>query len=220
MRVRRLSTFREIADRLADIKKSKATTAKSATTNYPYYNGYGYSNPANKPVSTPSNVFKNPTLFDDDDDYWTNSKATPLATQIAKSKSASKPSIKDIPITKEGDLFNSEDIEKIVNQLITGSVTVTKLDAQSKEKLINVMETRFDSRFGANDPSLTLFEYWATDFVEFLLWYSGGDKGVDYDECLAAEEIATKTIAELSKLRSNKYIEKYVEIFERYADKF
>ena len=214
--------FREIADRLADIKKSKATTAKTAATNYPYYNGYGFSNPANKPVSAPTNTYKNPTLFDDDD-YWTNPKVNPLATQIANAKSASKEkksSIKDIPAVTEGDIFDKEDIEKVVNQLITGSVTVTKLDAQSKEKLINVMENRFDSRFGANDPSLTLFEYWATDFVEFLLWYSGGDKGVDFDECLAAEELATKTIAELSKLRSNKYIEKYVEIFEKYADKF
>ena len=213
-------SFREIADRLADIKKSKAATAKPANSNYPYYNGYGYSNPANKPVSTPTNTYKNPTLFDDDD-YWTDPKAVPLATRYAKpAASKGKPSIKDIPAATEDEIFTKEDIAKVINQLITGSVTVTTLEKTNRDKLVKAMETRFDNRFGANDPSLTLFEYWATDFVEFLLWYSAGDKGVDFDECLAAEELATKTIDALSKLPSNKYIEKYVEIFSKYADKF
>ena len=210
--------FKEIADRLDDIKKAKAAAPKSATTNYPYYNGYGYN--LNKPTTLPTSSYKNPTLFDDDDDYWTTSKMPPVATKIANASKEKKAPARDIREVTEGDIFDDKDIEGVVNQLITGSVTVTKLDAQSKDKLVKVMESRFDSRFGKNDYLLTLFEYWATDFVEFLLWYSAGDKGVDVDECEAAEELATKTIEALSKLPSNKYIEKYIEIFSKYADKF
>lgn len=213
--------FKEIADRLADIKKAKAATPKPAASNYPYYSSWSGWSDANKPVTTPTNAYKSPTLFDDDD-AWNTPKAAPIATKLdtPTTPKGKRPSIKDIPTVTEGDIFNNTDITKIINQLITGSVTVTTLDAASKEKLIKAMESRFDNRFGSNDPALTLFEYWATDFLEFILWYSSDGKGVDVDECEAASELATKLTNALTELPSNKYIEKYIEILSRYVDRF
>ena len=210
----------EISNRLDEIRKHK-----TPATSYGNYGGYPTS-PTYKPdwsaptgkVNTPTNIYKNPTLFDDVD--W----ETPT---IPKAHSAGNPVTEEPKEKKEKEvkeytpgeeIFTPADIEKVMVQLITGSVTITSVDKDTKKKLVNTMDTRFDNRFGKNDPGLTLFEYWAVDFIEFLLWYSAGDR--DVDECLAAEEMAIKVIAALEKLPTNKYVEKYIELFTRYADKF
>ena len=211
--------FKEIADRLAEIKKAKAATPKTYTQGWVNPNWH---NPTKSPVTTPTNMYerKYPTLFDDED--W----ESPYGQQIVKSSAKPKETVKTGVLKKAeveeeeptGPIFTDVDIDKVMTQLITGSVTVTSVDKDTKQKLIKTMEVRFDNRFNKNDPTLTLFEYWATDFLEFLLWYSTGDK--DVDECLAAEELATKLIEAFEKLPSNKYTEKYIELLTKYASKF
>lgn len=200
-------SIKEIADRLAEIKKSKATTPTTSYANW--------GNP-NKPIATPSNIYKQPTLFDDADwgGYCGQRNTKTNYPNDVKTNTKEE----DNEECPKGDIFATADIEKVITQLITGSVTVTAVDKDTKQKLIKTMEARFDARFGKNDPTLTLFEYWAVDFLEFLLWYSAGDR--DVDECLAAEELATKLVAELEKLSANKYIDKYIELLTKYADKF
>ena len=209
----------EISNRLDEIKKHK-----TPTTSYANYRGYpagstykpDWSAPAGK-VSTPTSIYKNPTLFDDAD--WetpTIPKAHSAGNPVTEGSKKKEKEVKEY--TPGEEIFNPADIEKVMVQLITGSVTITSVDKDTKKKLVNTMDTRFDNRFGKNDPGLVLFEYWATDFIEFLLWYSAGDR--DVDECLAAEEMAIKVIAALEKLPTNKYVEKYIELFTRYADKF
>jgi hypothetical protein len=60
-----------------------------------------------------------------------------------------------------------------------------------------------------------MFKYWATDFMEFLLWYSIDDP--DADECFVTTEIADKVTSELSKLPSSPFIDIYIDLLSHYA---
>ena len=208
-------SIKEIAERLSEIKKAKAAAPKTYS---PGWVNPAWKNPvAGSPVKTTTNIHKPyPSLFEEDDDDWGGhyGRQTVIETP-SKPKSAPKTVKEEVPTDP---IFTDEDIEKALTQLITGSVTVTKVDKDTKQKLIKTMETRFDNRFNKHDPALTLFEYWATDFIEFLLWYSVDE--ADIDECLAAEELATKLVAAFEKLPNNKYIDKYIELLTKYATKF
>lgn len=200
--------FKEIADRLKEIKESKKPTTPAysnwtPSTTTSIYNSPSYSSPS---------YTKYPSLFDDADfGYPTYPKAN-------SSKESIKEVAKSVNFSTDKELVSPSTIEEIVNQLITGSVTVTKLSRESKEKLIKSMDARFNARFGTEDSGQMLFKYWATDFIEFLLWYTLNNP--DIDECDAATEIANKTVAALQKFPKSKYIDIYIDLFIKYADKF
>jgi len=199
--------FNEVANRLKEIKETKVKAKATYSSYIPNYN-------TNKPLwESPkstynNNVAKQPTLFDDSDWDIPNWKLTKEVPKVPTTSNIYKKEDKVSYVTKEL-------IEGIVNQLITGSVTVTKLDADSKKKLVNTITPRFAKRFGEGESGDMLFKYWATDFVEFLLWYSINDP--DIDECEVASEIAEKTVAALELLPKNRYIDEYINLFLDYA---
>jgi len=201
--------IQNIADRLTEIKKSKPAVAPNISP----YGGYNFD--SNKPTKFPTttNIYKPtepkyPTLFDDDDYNFTPSYK-PLAVQKKEKK-------EEIWVPGQS-LVPDEIVEKSVIQLITGSVTITALDKDAKEKILKAMTSRFENRFGKGDAGMKLFEYWATDAVEFILWYSAED---DVDECEFAGELAEKLTDALKKLPQNKFIDKYIDILVGYANKF
>ena len=218
--------FNEVAERLKEIKEAKAKAKPASTyppnTTSPYnpnihtYNPYGsYGSYWEKKEAQEDKYkkdnteVKQPTLFDDldwDTPKWGATKSPKVLTTSNVYKKA-----------EETEYVTDELIEAIVNQLITGSVTVTKLDKDSKKKLINTVTSRFNKRFGEDEAGSQLFTYWATDFVEFLLWYSVTD--ADADECECATQIAEKTIAALKKLPESPYIDEYINLFLSYADR-
>lgn len=197
--------FTELSSRLDEIKKKKPQISTfSPNTAY----GYSYPTKATPVVEKPTVI--QPTLFDDSDwdfpqkkkevtndwgNYW-DKKLTPKTN-------------------KSNELVSKEDIEKIMNQLLTGSVTITKIDKDTKEKLIKTIDKRFSTRFGNTPEGLAMFKYWATDFMEFLLWYSIDDP--DADECFVTTEIADKVTSELSKLPSSPFIDIYIDLLSHYA---
>lgn len=197
--------FVEIAERLDEIKKAKAKAEekKPSSAYTPTYDWGGLYKKETPKISQP-------TLFDDLD--WDNKPIYNPTKPIATTTNLYKKEDSDV-----NKFVTDELIEGIVNQLITGSVTVTKLDADSKKKLANSITTRFLKRFGSGDSGEMLFSYWATDFVEFLLWYSVTDP--DADEGEVAQAIAEKVIAALDELPKSKYIEGYKDLFTSYADR-
>ena len=79
------------------------------------------------------------------------------------------------------------------------------------------MEKRFDARFGKGENGMLLFEYWATDFIEFLTWYSIDDTKED---AIAPDQLSVDVAKELESLPvKNKYIDKYIELLASYVDK-
>lgn len=187
--------FYAISNRLKDIKEAKKKVVPKVTTPQP---SKTFTYP-----STFNNYSKNPTLFDD---YkWEDDRIVPKTTTPSKNED------RDVQHQKLDDTV----IEEVVNQLLTGSVTVTSMNAETKQKVINSITKRFDDRFGGGALGMQLFNYWANDFVEFLIWYTVTDpKEDEYD---VAEELAKGVIAALKKLPENKYINEYIEILEGYV---
>ena len=211
------SKFKEIADRITEIKKSKA-----ASPTYSSYNsGSSYTPSYSGLPKTTTNIYtaphREPTLFDDVD--WKGGYKGYKEEVKEQPKEKEKPKdinpFKGTPILEDASI-SAADIEKILNQLITGCVTVTKLDTDTKKKLINSIVTRFDNRFGKDDEGLFLFNQWATNFIEFLIWYSvpGDDTGE------LVEDVCIKLIEALHELPVNRYINEYIEILNTYVGRF
>lgn len=206
--------FNEVVSRLKEIKEAKVKAAPkwtpdTATSPYKWKPLYKETD-ENKIDKYKSFIEKQPTLFNDSD--WEPVEGKEISSTTNIYKEYKNPEDEDPTIPQITDDL----IDGIINQLITGSVTITKLDADAKKKLANTIDARFTKRFGSEEIGLTLFKYWATDFIEFLLWYSLDDPEVD--ECAAATEIANKTIEALAKLPKSKFVEEYINLFMNYAD--
>jgi hypothetical protein len=191
-----------IADRLKEIKAEKAK--KKSVYDYKGYFPTQWTPSYSKDDKDDTLKYKpvekkEPTLFDNNFKSFVEKK---------DDKKAKEP---EIPVTKKL-------IDGIVNQLITGSVTVTTLDSEAKTKLINTITSRFDKRFGQGEEGMAQFVFWATDFIEFLLWYSVDDP--DIDEAATAVDIASNTVEALEALPKSKYIDEYINILSSYVDKF
>lgn len=196
---------KELSDRLSEIKKSKtAIPAASTPTNNVWNSVSGFSNYSNqfpkKPNSESSFAkIQEPTLFENDSTY-NKEKVSNEKTYYSK------------PIDK--------DIEEILIQLLTGSVTVTKVDAKTKQKLIDSVEKRFDARFGKTSEGLLDFEFWARDFVEFLLWDLEGKRNVTSVDDVQISTISAEVILLLEEMPRNRYIDKYMELLADYGCKY
>lgn len=179
----------DIAERLADIKSKKKPTPIS------YY-------PSGTTV--PTYTRREPTLFDD---YDLSSNSPTL--------SVTKP--KTIISNNKMGTVTDKDIEKIIIQLLTGSVTITSVDPATRDKLVKTIDKRFDARFGKDEEGMLNFECWADDFVGYLLWYS--IQGEDIDEFDTAALVAEKVLDALAELPVSKYIDKYDEIITEHANR-
>lgn len=190
--------FGEVADRLSEIKKAKQEATKTTT------NIYTPDSYTSKYFGKDYQLHKQdvqPTLFNDDDwDYPGKSWGAPV---VQSTKSESK---------------LSELVDRIIPQLITGNVTYTRGDNNYMKKALESMEKRFDARFGTGHEGMLLFEYWATDFIEFLTWYSIDDT---VDGAPTSEELVKALSEKLGALPvKNDYIDKYIELLTSYVDKF
>ena len=212
----------EITDRLAEIKDSKSMKDyRSWESNDNIYHpneSTGFER-WNTKLDAPSvtkayqSTYKEPTLFDDLYSQKNNIPNVMLAPKEPKEEAKIAGTY-----TKEAtEAVTDKMVVEIVNQLISGSVSITKLDKEVKEKLIKSMVSRFDDRFGKDDSGMTLFEYWASDFIEFLMWFTVTDP--DVDEVEVAFELCNRTIDALEKLPANKYINKYIELILNYANR-
>ena len=194
----------EISERLDEIKKKKSPTKT-------------YEAPGK--TSTGS-MFSDNYDYESMWDHYQNKSKVPTTTNVYDKKYPSL--FEQSKLNKEeaeeetGGIISKKKLNEIITQLVTGSVTITALGKDANEKVINSMESRFDKRFG-KDPALNQFEYWAIDFIEFLLWWSV-DMEINSDEKIA--EIAQAIIAELNKLPKNCYIDKYIEILTDYVGKY
>ena len=178
--------FSIIQSRLDEIKKSKAPK----TPSYTNYNSSTSFKPETPP-KTPS--YYEPSLF------------SPFNyTQKKESTESSKQ-----------DTTPNLDVDTLVAELLTGCVLSTAKTVNAKDWVNNKMVPLFTKRFGKGDAGMELFEIWATDFIEFLVWYSNEDADPEIMDLLISE--AADAITErLKVLPKNKYINKYIELLSSY----
>lgn len=205
--------FKGIADRLSEIKKEKA---KKPITTSNIYKG-NYSNALN---SYGAQKYKTPSLFDEDDykDRMLSKSPYDMLNKPSYDADKWKPAESSIPSKGKGSLVTDEDVESAVNQLITGSVTIYKLEKDTRDRLLKNVDARFSARFGKDAEGFSMFKLWATDFIEFILWYT--IDADDYDPCAVVTEFAKKLVTALKKLPSSKYVNAYIDLLNKYAKPF
>jgi len=207
------NSIKEVADRLAEIKKSKEFAPKYGYGGYGSYGGYGgysgYGSPNYKTPELNKDLvnYKQPTLFDEmpaEDDE--------VASPTYRGQGFGSSPVVQVAEKKE----DKELIHSILCQLITGSISCTHLNKDDFDKAVKTIERRFDGRFGKIEGGELLFEYWATDFIEFLTWYSLDD---DKDE-MTPDELSAAVARELRRLPvRNKYVDKFIELLVSYEEK-
>lgn len=130
-------------------------------------------------------------------------------------------------VPKQASLFESKDSEEdydnipvddsivdwIVKQTITCSIIIPNSSKLDVNKWVNSMDTLYSKRFG----TIKEFEYFASGIVDFLI------NCTDYGNTLSKEDslelaaaTAYKVIEALKELPSNKWIDKWIEIYEEY----
>lgn len=113
---------------------------------------------------------------------------------------------------------NKDTIKSLVLQLVTGSIIVPNESKIDIYKWAKGMTPLYEKRFGHGEVGLTLFETWATFYIEYLCYYTEDeafwDNGLNEDE--SSSLIARDLIIELKKLPYNKYIGKYISILQSY----
>lgn len=193
--------FQQIALRLDHIKETKKYTPIPTTTNS--YTGdwsdkrWGVGAKMGSPVEI---YGKTGNLFDDklqEDKPITYTSKQPSFQETKKAGSQ----VKKEPITKE-------DVRAAICQLITGSVAITNLSEETFNKISGSIDARFESRF--KDLGKYCFDTWASNFVDFILFYSIDKSG--WDTIDLASEYAKKIIEALKKFPKSKYIDMYIGV--------
>ena len=157
-------------------------------------------------------------IQDDDEDYYGQSFDWKKFDDKFK-KSETSPTlfddIEDSPSESDKE-YKDSTINALLCELLSGCI-LSLGDNYKPKDLAKVMVTNFDKRFGDDEVGMGMFEYWAIDFVEFVVWY-GADSLENRPHNMGDDVyvLANRLVEELNKLPSNKYIDKYIEILNTY----
>lgn len=211
--------FQELSDRIKEVQEQKVKAAKAATpitysTNKnESYTGYNnnYLDPYKSNNTVPTNGIS----------YQTNVGRGNLSIPTNKNYEIPKnqlpfeePNVDlDTPIPYGYVKVDSELIQELIAQLITGDVNYFMEEGVTLKSLIPACESMFELRF----PDKKLFHAWAEQYVEFLVYYTEDPKLEMYEDEVVAALIANDMSEILRKfITENGYIKSFVEILDRY----
>ena len=206
-----------ISNRLDEIKKNKPKAYNKWEN---FLNPNALTTPSTKnPIKTYTSDEKAtmPSLFRDYEetdnyDYW-KGRANKNSSHMSSFENFKKEDKKEEKILFSTDKVETEQqvIDSIIAQLLSGSVAVTSCNKVNDPKWIKTMTALFDKRFGEDPDGSLMFQFWAEDFIQFLLLYSVDDDGSKDPDILTAQ-LAEAVIEKLSEFPTNKYIDKYIDI--------
>lgn len=214
------NTAKSLADRLEEIKKKKPAAPTNLNNTFSGYKGWEpYAKYLERAESTQNNknpepTHKTPSLFSDEEGdnykFWNSKKEKPGALYLNKEDKK-----EDDEVPSFSGKITSEVIDSIIAQLLTGSIAVTEINRVKEPGWLNTMTKLFDKRFGKDHDGEVLFEFWAEDFIQFLLTYSIDDSDVADPDALTSE-LADAVMDKLTEFPVNKYIDIYTGILARF----
>lgn len=179
----------EFEDTKNRIEEIKANKAPKVNPYYNTFSNMNKTNSNNNEVNKPTIIQK--SLFEDYDESF------------------------DINLDKIP--YNKDVIDKIVLQLITGSILVDNNSKIDKIKWANSMPKFFNKAFKADEDDY-YFKYWAEDYLNFLL--VNNNKNIISSSYVGEEDeeaiIAHILMKELASLPENKYINMYIDILNKF----
>jgi len=208
------NTAKSLADRLEEIKKKKPATPVNINTAFSNSKGWeSYADYLKRTESSTNyeNNYKTPSLFSKEEEsnynFWTSKKDKPGALYLNKEDEKKESSFSE-KITPEA-------VNSIVAQLLTGSVAVTDIEKVKEPGWLGTMTKLFNKRFDKDHDGDLLFEFWAEDFIQFLLTYSIDDSDVADPDALTSE-LADAVMEKLTGFPANEYIDIYIGILARF----
>lgn len=214
--------FQELSDRINKVKAQKeASKAKSIASSYGksnyngynYYGQYGYKDwtkkedkkeiPSN-PISYQTNVGRGNTIAPIKTDYTSLQKELPFED--------SEDTLPPYGVIN----INPDIIQSVAAQLLTGDVNYCKLPNTSLNDLAISCENLYEKRF-QNDMDDKLFNTWAEQFIDFLVYYTEDPELEMLDsDCMAA--LVAYDLAEVLNSLPNKgkFIESFMKMLDDY----
>lgn len=181
--------FRDIDERISEIMEEKKKVVTEKPLSVSSYNPKKEYSYQRGTVEKYST--KQPTLFDFDTDFMDSEP--PFNYPI-------------VPLTDKL-------IKSLLLQLITGSIIIADDSKIVPRKWAITMEKLFDKRF----ESIKLFEAWAEQFCEFLVYYPSSEYN-EYGDEEYAQAVSMALITELKRLPQNKYIKEFINILAKWTE--
>ena len=195
--------FEDRIDEMIKIKQRVTLPGAPVNTNYGYgYGGVAFKTsptsaaPAQSKIDFPQNNFKTPTLEP--------TRIVPDNSDNFITKGKEEDEFDPFNIEYGAERFDPEEIEKIVRQLLTGSVLVANDRKLDLDKFVKTSTHLFDNRFIDIDE----FSQWAEQHLDFLILEAYDetlfqDHGEDAMRAVCAYDL----IERLQELPDSPYIE-------------
>lgn len=109
-------------------------------------------------------------------------------------------------------------LKELTLQIITGSILIPNSSKINMFEWSKNMTALFQRRFGEDAYGFKLFDTWAENHIEFICWYTEVEELVmeGYTDDQMASILAKNLIRELKKLSANIYINKFINILQKY----
>lgn len=109
-------------------------------------------------------------------------------------------------------------LKELTLQIITGSILIPNSSKINMFEWSKNMTALFQRRFGEDNYGFKLFDTWAENHIEFICWYTEVEELVmaGYTDDQMASILAKNLIGELKKLSTNIYINKFINILQKY----
>lgn len=188
--------------RLEEIKNNKIKTSIKISPN-----SKQLSIPYNPPYSHPHT-----------NNYQSNSKLNPYSRVETSGQTYSIDADDFINIDYNKVKLSDNLLKELTLQIITGSILIPNSSKINMFEWSRNMTALFQRRFGEDNYGFKIFDTWAENHIEFICWYTEVEELVmaGYTDDQMASIIAKNLIGELKKLSTNIYINKFINILQKY----
>lgn len=188
--------------RLEEIKNNKIKTSIKISPN-----SKQLSIPYNPPYSHPYT-----------NNYQSNSKLNPYSRVETSDQTYSIDADDFTNIDYNKVKLSDKLLKELTLQIITGSILIPNSSKINMFEWSKNMTALFQRRFGEDNYGFKIFDTWAENHIEFICWHTEVEELVmaGYTDDQMASIIAKNLIGELKKLSTNIYINKFINILQKY----
>lgn len=187
-------SFRELDERLDEIKKKKDSEKRNAVIKTPVSTGYL------RREDYPKKNWDMPSLFG-------SYTEIPDEEVEACNKPETSSTYSDV---------NMEDANNVLCQMLTGNVIIRDYSSFDLDKWVEEMEEVFNRRFGNNSVGLKDYEMWADQFCEFLINNIQPEIKDAQEEAQWMSDFSETLLMSLETLEENKYIKILKEVVSQW----
>lgn len=201
----------EMMERLKEIKESKKKVVTPVYKGCPQYGNYGKNIAPTKEVGSTFPMDKD-KYYGEEGRGWYKARQLPVKQGELP---FDQPGEENLGIPYGVVTVDEDIVQSIVRQLVTSSIIISNESAVDVRKWANSMDSLYRRRFG----SVKEFEYFASNYVDYLINYTyDGDvmAVINNDDAAMAALLAHDVREELEKLPKNPWLSVYIKLMDDY----